>query len=125
MKRIIIGAVAAAAIATMGTPALAGRDAAPQARQNAKLVATINVKAKDLAFTLSAKSAKRGLVIFKVTNTGALSHDFSIKGRTTKMLKHGQSDTLRITFVKKGAYPYKCTVPGHAAAGMRGTFTIT
>jgi uncharacterized cupredoxin-like copper-binding protein len=120
----MIGAVAAAAIATVGTPALAGRDAAPQTRQSSKLVATVKVTAKDLSFTLSTKSAKRGLVIFKVTNTGALSHDFSIKGRTSKMLKHGQSDTLRITFLKKGAYPYKCTVPGHAAAGMRGTFTI-
>jgi hypothetical protein len=25
----------------------------------------------------------------------------------------------------KGTYPYKCTVPGHAATGMRGVFTIT
>jgi uncharacterized cupredoxin-like copper-binding protein len=124
VKRIMIGAVAAAAIAVIGTPALAGRDAAPQARQSAKLVANVKVTAKDLSFTLSAKSAKRGLVIFKVTNAGALKHDFSIKGRTTKMLSHGQSATLRITFLKKGSYPYKCTVPGHAAAGMKGVFTI-
>jgi uncharacterized cupredoxin-like copper-binding protein len=124
VKRIMIGAVAATAIAAMGTPAQAGRDAAPQARQSAKLVATVKVTAKDLSFTLSAKSAKRGLVIFKVTNAGALEHDFSIKGRTTKKLKHGQSNTLRITFVRKGSYPYKCTVPGHAAAGMKGVFTI-
>jgi uncharacterized cupredoxin-like copper-binding protein len=41
------------------------------------------------------------------------------------MLSHGQSDTLRVTFLRKGTYPYKCTVPGHAAAGMRGVFTIT
>jgi uncharacterized cupredoxin-like copper-binding protein len=29
-----------------------------------------------------------------------------------------------VTFAKKGRYPYSCTVPGHAAAGMKGTFTV-
>ena len=29
-----------------------------------------------------------------------------------------------VTFKKKGAYPYLCTVPGHAAAGMKGVFTV-
>jgi uncharacterized cupredoxin-like copper-binding protein len=74
---------------------------------------------------LSKKTAKRGIVVFKVTNVGKVSHDFSINGRKTKMLNHGQSDSLRVTFLRKGHYPYKCTVPGHAAAGMKGVFTIT
>jgi uncharacterized cupredoxin-like copper-binding protein len=29
-----------------------------------------------------------------------------------------------VTFRKAGKYPYLCTVAGHAAAGMKGTFTI-
>jgi uncharacterized cupredoxin-like copper-binding protein len=74
---------------------------------------------------MSAKSAKRGVVTFNVTNVGKLQHDFEISGRKTKMLSHGQSAMLRVTFLRKGAYPYKCTVPGHAAAGMKGVFTIT
>ena len=41
------------------------------------------------------------------------------------MLQHGQSATLRVTFLRKGAYPYICTVPGHVALGMKGVFTIT
>jgi uncharacterized cupredoxin-like copper-binding protein len=64
-------------------------------------------------------------VIFKVKNVGAISHDFSIHGRKTKLLSHGQSDTLRVTFLRKGTYAYSCTVPGHAAAGMKGVFKIT
>lgn len=88
------------------------------------LVTTVKVTASEFKFVLSKKSAGRGVVIFKVTNVGALSHDFTISGRKTKMLSHGQSDTLRVTFLRKGAYPYKCTVAGHAAAGMKGVFTI-
>ena len=29
-----------------------------------------------------------------------------------------------MNFAKAGSYPYLCTVPGHAAAGMKGTFTV-
>jgi uncharacterized cupredoxin-like copper-binding protein len=83
------------------------------------------VTAKEFKFILSSKKAKRGVVVFKVTNAGALQHDFQIKGRKTRLLSHGKSGTLRVTFLRKGTYPYKCTVPGHASAGMKGVFTIT
>jgi uncharacterized cupredoxin-like copper-binding protein len=87
-------------------------------------VTKIKVIAKDIKFKLSAKTAKPGVVVFKVTNLGALKHNFHIKGRTTRKLSHGQSATLRVTFLRKGRYPYKCTVDGHAEAGMKGVFTI-
>ena len=82
------------------------------------------MKASEFKFVLSKKTAGRGLVVFKVTNIGKLKHDFQIKGRKTRLLSHGQSATLRVTFLRKGSYPYKCTVPGHAAAGMKGLFTV-
>jgi uncharacterized cupredoxin-like copper-binding protein len=91
----------------------------------ARLLKTVNVAASEFKFVLSAKTAKRGLVIFKVKNVGKINHDFSIDRRTTKMLAPGKSTTLRVVFLKKGHYPYKCTVPGHAAAGMKGVFTIS
>jgi uncharacterized cupredoxin-like copper-binding protein len=94
------------------------------AHQSRALPSTINVTAKDISFTLSAKTAKSGIVIFKVKNAGKLQHDFWIDGRKTPLLSGGQSNTLRVT-LKKGSYPYKCTVPGHAAAGMKGVFTVT
>jgi uncharacterized cupredoxin-like copper-binding protein len=123
---MMVGVVAVAAIGFYGATAQAGwAPAAANAPQKAALIKTVKVTAKDLSFTLSAKSAKRGVVVFKVTNAGALKHDFQIKGRKTKLLSHGQSDTLRVTFLKKGKFPYKCTVSGHAAAGMKGVFTIS
>jgi uncharacterized cupredoxin-like copper-binding protein len=96
-----------------------------QAEHASALLATVNVVASEYKFVLSKKSAGRGVVIFKVTNAGKLRHDFEINGRKTKLLSHGQSDTLRVVFLRKGTYPYKCTVPGHAALGLKGVFTIT
>jgi uncharacterized cupredoxin-like copper-binding protein len=123
MIRIAIVSVFVASVVAFGTPARA--PASAQATQRAALVTTIKVTAMDIKFKLSAKTAKRGMVVFKVTNIGALKHDFSIKGRTTRKLSHGQSSTLRVTFLRKGRYPYRCTVDHHAAAGMKGVFTIT
>jgi uncharacterized cupredoxin-like copper-binding protein len=89
------------------------------------LLAKVKVAASEFKFVLSQKTARRGVVTFVVTNVGAIPHDFKIKGRKTRTLSHGQSATLRVTFLRKGAYPYTCTIPGHAAAGMKGVFTIT
>ncbi len=117
--------------------AASGAQAAPR---SSTLITTVNVtagKPSELNFTLSKKSVKRGVVIFKVKNGGALSHDFklcskkssslanSCNGRTTKMLTPGQSTTLRASVLLKGTYEYLCTVPGHAAAGMKGFVTVT
>jgi iron uptake system component EfeO len=120
MKKLVVAVLAIVAIAMFGATAQGAK-----APESAALLKNVNVTAKDLSFTLSAKTAKRGIVVFKVTNQGALKHDFQIKGRKTKLLSRGQSATLRITFLRKGHYPYKCTVAGHAAGGMKGVFTIT
>jgi uncharacterized cupredoxin-like copper-binding protein len=86
-------------------------------------VTTVKVTALDtLRFTLSKKSAKAGKVTFVVTNKGSIQHDFWIAGKKTKLLGHNKSQTIVAT-IKKGKNPYKCTVDGHAAAGMKGNFT--
>jgi uncharacterized cupredoxin-like copper-binding protein len=124
MRAMMIGVVAAVAVAFAGG-AQAARPAAAGTVNRSALLARVNVAASEFKFVLSKKTAKRGVVAFKVTNVGAVEHDFQISGRKTKLLKHGQTATLRVTFLRKGSYPYKCTVPGHAAAGMKGVFKIT
>jgi uncharacterized cupredoxin-like copper-binding protein len=123
MFRVTIISMFAASVVVLGTAAQA--PASAHTTHRAALVTKIKVIAKDIKFKLSAKTAKRGVVVFKVTNKGSLTHNFHIKGRTTRKLSHGQSATLRVTFLRKGRYPYKCTVDGHAEAGMKGVFRIT
>ena len=129
MRPFVVVAVVSAVVAVAVTAGTAGaRTLHPDknhAEQAPALLATVNVVASEYRFVLSKKSAGRGVVIFKVTNAGKLQHDFEINGRKTKLLSHGQSDRLRVVFLRKGTYPYKCTVPGHAALGLKGVFTIT
>jgi len=126
MKRMIVAALAASAVAATGAIAHAGRQpASARAAHRAALITHVTVTASEFKFVLSSKTAKRGVVVFRVTNVGKLTHDFEIKGRRTRLLSHGQSATLRVVFARKGKYAYECTVSGHAALGMKGVFTIT
>ena len=93
--------------------------------QTAHAAATTQVKGRDFRFTLSSKSAaKPGTVTFNFTNTGTVAHDFKIDGKTTPLVQPGHTAKLVVRFRKAGKFSYLCTVPGHAAAGMRGVFTV-
>jgi uncharacterized cupredoxin-like copper-binding protein len=95
---------------------------APQA---ANATAHITVAASEFKFVLSKRSIPVGTtVIFKVVNKGKISHDFKIAGKKTTTLSPGKSALLTVKFTKKGHYAYSCTIPGHAGAGMKGTFSV-
>ena len=117
VRRLAVGLAALATAVGFTASSVLGAPAQAQST-------TVKVTAFDLGFKLSTKKAKAGKVTFKVTNTGSLQHDFQIAGKKTPLLAHGKSATLTVT-IKKGKNAYKCTVPGHAAGGMKGTFTGT
>ena len=90
----------------------------------ATTVAVTAGKPSEFHFTLSKKTAAKGVVTFKVTNKGMIAHDFKIAGKKTAQLPAGKTATLKITFKKAGKYPYLCTLPSHAPAGMKGVFVV-
>jgi plastocyanin len=65
-------------------------------------------------------------VILTVVNHGKLVHniDFQTLGKRTPIIAPGKSTVLRVTFPKKGSYPYVCDVPRHAEQGMAGNFVV-
>lgn len=119
-------------------------DSTPAVGQTAtvKKPTTITVtagKPSELSFKLSkVSSIPAGTVIFKVKNSGAISHTFAVcltptttatnackgKSKVTPLLKPGKSATITVVLTKKGKYEFLCTVPGHAGAGMKGLFGI-
>ena len=103
----------------------AGAQHASRAVAHVSSVGVTAGKPAEFRFTLTKKTVPKGTVTFLVINKGALPHDFKINGHKTKLLSPGQAQTLKVTFLKAGKYPYLCTVTGHAAAGMKGTFTVT
>ncbi len=94
------------------------------ARPSTATATTVKVTMKEFKFTLSKTSVKHGTVTFTLVNKGKLPHDFAIAGKKSKLIKPGKTGTLTAT-LKAGKIAYKCTVPGHAAAGMKGKLTVT
>jgi uncharacterized cupredoxin-like copper-binding protein len=126
LKRII-GAFGLIALAAAGLAvAFAQTSAAsPQAAKAANATTKITVVASEFKFVFSKRSiAKPGTVIFTVKNKGMISHDFKIAGKKIPNLLPGKSAKLTVKFTKKGHYKYLCTIPGHAGAGMKGTFSV-
>jgi uncharacterized cupredoxin-like copper-binding protein len=109
----IVAGVAAALVIAL--PAFAG--------SSATSVTVTAGKPSELKFTVSKKTVTKGKVTFKVTNKGSLEHDFKIAGKVTPKLKPGKTVSLTVT-LKKGKARYLCTLPGHAAAGMKGVITV-
>lgn len=112
--RIAALAASIAALVLVVTPAFAARSHATGK--------AITVTATEFHFKLSASSAPHGSVTFTVVNKGKLGHDFKIDGKKTPVIAPGKSAKLTVT-IKAGKNAYLCTVAGHAAAGMKGTFT--
>ena len=90
----------------------------------AKAASTVEVNGGEFFFKLSSQTAKLGKVTFVFKNVGHVGHDFAIAGKSTPVINPGQTAKLTVTFPKAGSYPYLCTVPGHAAAGMKGVLRV-
>jgi Cu+-exporting ATPase len=132
------GSVAPAAGADMTMSSAAGVRAAPSR--------VIEVAATDaLAFAPDSFTVRSGeTVAFRVSNPTALPHEFVI-GDATDQAHHeqemaaggmdaasnaidvapGQTVELVYTFSGPGTLEIGCHVPGHFAAGMRGTIVVT
>jgi uncharacterized cupredoxin-like copper-binding protein len=125
MKQLTLRSVLALAAVAVAAFALIPLAGARTDRQTTATATTVQVKGGEFFFRLSTKSvAKPGTVTFVFKNIGHVLHDFKINGKKTPLIQPGKTAKLVVTFKKKAKYPYLCTVPGHAEAGMKGVFTV-
>jgi uncharacterized cupredoxin-like copper-binding protein len=117
MKRYSLAVLAALSLTLVGAGVASARMAAVQAT-------TVQVKATDFKFALTPKTVKHGRITFVIKNAGAAAHDFAIAGHTSKSIGPGKTTRLTVT-LKRGRYPYKCTVDSHAELGMKGVLRVT
>jgi plastocyanin len=82
-----------------------------------------------LKFTTTTLQAKAGRVTLDMSNPSPVPHSIAVKGNGVNALSPqatvGQGQSARVTTtLKPGTYTFYCPVPGHEAAGMRGTVTV-
>lgn len=83
---------------------------------------TVNVKATDaLRFEPDHLTATAGVIHIVQENTGATTHTFVIDGQDFKLTNDDSGDID----LAAGDYVFYCDVPGHRAAGMEGSLTVS
>jgi uncharacterized cupredoxin-like copper-binding protein len=134
MRRVFLAGVIAACVGLLAAGAVASSAVFSTHNAKATTITVVAGKPSELKFQLSKSTKlKVGTYIFKVTNKGLGFHTFKFctvpvktaakntcTGKVTKLLKPGQSATFTVVIKKAGKYEFLCSVPGHAAAGMKG-----
>jgi uncharacterized cupredoxin-like copper-binding protein len=89
------------------------------------------VTVMDFSFKPKTITVPAGKVVFFLTNSGPSAHDMVIADSTGKsvarssLVQSGDTFTFAIDNLPAGSYVFYCDVPGHRAAGMEGTLTVT
>ena len=80
-----------------------------------------------LAFSAGKATAPAGPLELIMKNLASIQHNIAIEGggldKKGAVVGKGATSTVSVT-VKPGKYTFLCTVPGHAAGGMKGTLTV-
>lgn len=80
-----------------------------------------------LKFDKTSLTAKAGKVTLEMANPSQIAHAVAIKGNGVdvdgKTIGNGETSTASAD-LKPGTYTFYCPVPGHEAAGMKGTLTV-
>jgi plastocyanin len=80
-----------------------------------------------LAYDTDSLEAKAGTVAVDFTNDAAIGHDVVIEQDGNEVARGeiitGGSETVSFN-AKAGEYTFFCSLPGHEAAGMKGTLTV-
>jgi plastocyanin len=122
--RTISAVVAAVAV---GAGGLAVSQAANARPDSAKLSLSADKSGK-LKFNKTSLRASHGKVTITMSNPSSIRHAVAVEGhgvdKDGKTVGKNGTSTITVT-LKKGKYTFYCPVPGHRAAGMKGTLTIT
>ncbi len=97
------------------------------ARPGAVGALRLHVVGNTLAFDKKTLVARPGRVTLTAANSSPIPHNIAIRGNGVKLegavVTNGGTSTVSAV-LKPGVYTFYCAVPGHEAAGMRGTLTV-
>ena len=123
LLRLSLLLLSVAAILACGGGTSGGSSGAP--------AGSTQVTVMDFSFKPRDISVSSGKVVFFLINSGPAAHDLLIADSSNKTLarsslvQSGDTFTFTIDNLPAGKYVFYCDVPGHRAAGMEGTLTVT
>jgi len=88
----------------------------------------VEVHASDLRFRPGEVSVPAGrFLVIRFVNDDAVFHDWVVEGlaNVDANARPGQVQQIRVRLDRPGTYEIRCTVDGHASAGMTGRLVVT
>jgi uncharacterized cupredoxin-like copper-binding protein len=85
----------------------------------------VHAELSEFAISLSASSVSSAGTLM-IHNNGTMPHDLVVRGTdlAASQIAPGESAELDLSGLEPGDYELYCTIPGHAASGMRTSLTI-
>lgn len=123
-------ATSSSAAAGTGTSAGSGTSSAAAGGSASSNLSIAANPGGSLAYDKKTLSAKAGKVTITMTNMSPVGHNITIQQGTNGAVLGAtptfQGGTKSVTLsLKAGKYTFYCSVPGHRAAGMVGTLTVS
>lgn len=83
----------------------------------------------ELKYNTTKLNAKPGNITIALTNDSTTPHDVAVTDSSDQELGKSETiteadTTLELSDVAAGSYTFFCSLPGHAAAGMKGDLTV-
>jgi uncharacterized cupredoxin-like copper-binding protein len=136
-RKALLAVVLASGAGLLGAGAVAS-SASSSTHTDATIITVVAGKPSELGFQLSqSTNLKPGTYTFQVTNKGLGFHTFKFcttpvknaskntcAGKVTKTLHPGDTASFTVKITKTGKYEYLCSIPGHAAGGMKGLIGV-
>ena len=137
-RKAVLAVVLASGSGLLAAGAVASSANSSTHTAKATVITVVAGKPSELGFQLSqSTNLKPGSYTFKVTNKGLGFHTFKFclrpvktaakntcVGKVTKTLHPGQTASFTVNITKTGKYEYLCSIPGHAAGGMKGLIGV-
>jgi plastocyanin len=117
--------LAAFVVACVGGLAACGGDDGGGGPTKVATGGKITVGARDIEFDVGTIEAQPGELEVTLVQEGALEHTFKIEDNDLELKVTGSVERDSGTWdLDPGDYEFECTVPGHAAQGMKGTVVV-
>jgi plastocyanin len=126
MRRSLV-LVAALTLAVLGACGGGGGGASkcpPKVETKTATGGAIRVCGSDIKFDVDTIRAEPGPLRITMVNAGDIVHTLRIPDADFKLSANPGKTVNGTVTLSEGTYAFDCDVPGHAAAGMKGTIVV-
>ena len=122
---VLLAVFALAGLGACGSGGGGGGSCPAQVATRAAVNGAVSICAADsFRFDAATITATPGKLTVTMKNAGSLYHTFKIENTALELKANGGKSATGSVTLAKGTYTFECTVPGHAAAGMKGKLVV-